>query len=137
MNNERFILTLSDTATSSPTMASVVANLQYAKRLKLYEVEKPFQSFIEIPEDVPDKRPTNLEFENKEETITNMRDMKAWFTIDCHGFAIKDDPVDYDPNMFSEKEEVEKLYFPRLEGIIAEMIGPVDRVLFFDWRVSL
>jgi len=116
-------------------MAAIVANLQYAKRLKLYEVEKPFQSFIEIPEDASDKRPTNLEFEEKEETITNIRDMKSSFQIDCHGFMIREDPLEYGAALFSNKKEVEMLYFPRLEKIIAETIGYTDKVMFFDWRL--
>jgi len=116
-------------------MATVFAGVQYVKRLKIFETEVPFQSYVDIPEDVPDQRKTNLEFETKVDGFRDMRDEIDSFSLDEHGFMVKQKPLPFSPDFFSVREEVERLYFPELERVIGEVCGEIDKVHFFDWRV--
>jgi hypothetical protein len=116
-------------------MATISAGVQYAKRLKVFETEVPFQSFVEIPADAPDQRKTNLEFETKVEVFTNMRDRLGRYSLDEDGFMVKIEPLPFPPELFSQREKVESLYLPELERIAREMCEDIDRVYFFDWRV--
>jgi len=119
------------------TMATVSAGVQYVKLLKIFETEVPFESFVDIPEDATDQRKTNLEFETKVESFKDMRDDIHILTLDENGFTVKQEPLSFPPEFFTQREEVEKLYFPELERIVREVCGQVDKVSFFDWRVML
>jgi len=116
-------------------MGTVSAGVQYVKRLKIFETEVPFQSFVDIPEDAPDQRKTNLEFTINIESFGDMRDNINSFSLDKHGFMVKQEPLPFSSEFFTRREEVEKLYFPELERIIGEVCGEVEKVHFFDWRV--
>lgn len=116
-------------------MTTVSANVQYAKWLKIFETEVPFQSFVEIPEDALDQRKTNLEFETKVETFTDIRDQLGRYSLDEHGFMVKTEPLPFPIEFFAQREQVEKLYLPELERVAREICGDVDQVYFFDWRL--
>lgn len=116
-------------------MATVSAGVQYVKRLKIFETEVPFQSYVEIPEDAADQRKTNLEFETKVESFSDIRGHLDRFSLDEHGFMVKNAPLGFESNFFTRRTEVERLYLPELERLVREICDEVDRVHFFDWRV--
>ncbi|KAK0638517.1 methyltransferase CmcJ [Cercophora newfieldiana] len=116
-------------------MATVSAGVQYVKRLKIFETEVPFQSFVDVPKDAPDQRKTNLEFETRVESFLDMRDDIHTFTLDKHGFMVKHEPLGFSSEFFTQRDEVENLYFRELERVIGEVCGAVDKVYFFDWRL--
>jgi hypothetical protein len=117
-------------------MGTLTATLQFIKRLDLYETEKPFQLFIPIPDSVEDKRPDNLEFEDKEQTIHDMREETEEFTLDDHGFTFLRHRPSWMPCSTSSREQIEKSYLPDVDKLIREQVDNVDEIFFFDWRVS-
>ncbi|KAK0614480.1 hypothetical protein B0T14DRAFT_570415 [Immersiella caudata] len=116
-------------------MAVISAGVQYAKWLKLFETEVPFQLYVDIPEDALDQRKTNLEFETKVETFQDLRDNLDGFSLDEHGFVVKHEPLPFPSELFTHRDKVEKLYFPALENVVREICGNVNKVHFFDWRL--
>ncbi len=109
-------------------------NLKFLKWQPLYEIEKPFQIFINIPDHVEDKRTTNLVFETVEIPALDVRTCQTKFDLDHHGFqycyhntAIED---------FKKRDLVDKYYLPEMERLLKDKLEGVDRVFFFDWRVS-
>ncbi len=118
-------------------MGSVKGNLQFLKRLDLYQREVPFQIFMPIPEDAEDPRPDNLEFEAKEHLIEDIRDTNENFTLDSHGFEHLTCPPSWVPTSTSTRQDVEAFYLPDVENLIKTHVEDVDEIFFFDWRVSL
>jgi hypothetical protein len=128
-------LPLSRIPQRASSMATISAGVQYAKWLKLFETEVPFQSYAEIPEDAPDQRKTNLEFETRVESFEDLRSNLESFNLDEHGFMVKQEPLPFTSEFFAQRDEVEKLYFAELERVVREICGKVNKVHFFDWRV--
>ena len=111
-----------------------IINLKFLKWQPLYEIEKPFQIFINIPDHVEDKRTTNLVFEDVKVSASDVRTCQTNFNLDHHGFqychhssAVED---------FSMRDVVEKWYLPEMEMLLKNKLEGVDRVFFFDWRVT-
>lgn len=114
---------------------SVYADLRYLKRLELYNEEKPFQIFFDIPEDEADRRPHNLEFEEKPYHIKDMRPSISQYRLDDHGFAVKRQKTSLSLESFSNRNMVEKTYLPEMEQLLRDVDSSIDKVFFFDWRV--
>lgn len=114
----------------------VTASIKFMKWIPLYETEKPFQILIDLPEDAADKRHNNLAFEWQEQTFRNFRgqDFKS-FNLDDHGFTFRKQHFNFDN--YTDQGAVERDYFPQLEKFLRREVDGVDRVFFFDWRVSL
>src|ERR1700754_4130329 len=68
---------------------NVQASLKFLQWQSLYEVEKPFQIFINIPDHVKDRRTTNLVFEDCQVMIKDVRGHSHDFTLDYHGFMYR------------------------------------------------
>lgn len=115
----------------------VVTDIEYLKRLPLYRHEKPFQIFIPIQKDAKDQRATNLEFEPKQQSITDIRTNPSSFTVDSHGFQFQKSLTKLNMNLFNNRYIVETEYLPEVERILKNMDSSIDRVFFFDWRVSI
>jgi hypothetical protein len=110
------------------------ASFQYLDWQDLYNIEKPFQVFsAEVPDD-PDTRTTNLVFKNGPlEHIHDARGRESEFTVKDHGFAFRESTTALrEPSL----ESVEQEYLPQMEKLIKSELQNVDRIFFFDWRVS-
>jgi len=114
---------------------NVSASLQYLMRLELYEEEKPFQLFVEIPKDAPDQRRNNLEFEEKTHVIHDIRDNVSLYTLDDNGFMIRPFSTALSFDSFTDRLAIERTYLPEVEQLIRKEVVDVERVFFFDWRI--
>jgi hypothetical protein len=113
------------------------ARFKYLKWLDLYKIEKPFQLFLDIPEDSPDQRRSNLVYEDgPAETVRDVRGHEADFSVDRNGFAYIKHDFTLSNEEFQNNSVVESTYLPECEKILRENLEGVDRVHFFDWRVS-
>jgi hypothetical protein len=118
----------------SPATGSLVIGLKFLKWLPLYETEKPFQIFINIPEDATDRRTTNLAFENVKVRIQDVRIFPPkHFLLDKHGFTYYSHK--FQARHIADRESVEQRYLPEMETLLKSTLNSVDRVFFFDWRV--
>lgn len=114
-------------------MASIeTAAIQFVKWQPLYEKEKPFQLFLDLPPDVADQRKTNLVFETKQVDIKDIRGEEHNFTLDGNGFAYGTIQGFHD---IDSKDEVVQRYLPAVEDLLRQQVEGVDRVFIFDWRV--
>lgn len=114
---------------------TVNSQVNYLKKLPLYQREKPFQLFVPIDPDAPDQRATNLEFESNERTFHDIRDRIHDCSLDTHGFQLLDHPTKLDLPSFQDRATVESRYFPEVEQILKNIEGGYDRIFIFDWRV--
>ncbi len=117
----------------APGCGTVTAEINYLKRLPLYQREKPFQLFFPVDPDAPDQRSTNVEFEARPQTFVDIRKDLGKFTLDEHGFAIRTWPSSF--ASFEDRTMVESLYFAEVLEVLKTIEGGYDRVFFFDWRV--
>ena len=116
----------------------VVADLTYLQKLDLYQREKPFQLFIPVDPNGPDPRTNNIEFENRQHIIHDIRPTITDYGLDTHGFEIRPFRPSLDPDMFQDRDLVESRYFPEVEQLLRQTLdGGFDRIFFFDWRVSM
>lgn len=100
---------------------------------KLYEIEKPFQIFINTPEDAQDQRDTNLVFEKQLCTIQDIRGVAYNPSLDENGFTYRRHLTK--TTDFTNRRNVDEKYLPEVENLLKSEVDGVDRVFFFDWRV--
>ncbi|KAL9598501.1 MAG: hypothetical protein Q9219_004474 [cf. Caloplaca sp. 3 TL-2023] len=100
---------------------------------ELYESEKPFQIFIDIPEDAEDQRDTNLVFKPASVLVQDVRGHVANFSLDTHGFIYREHTAK--TTDFTNRESVERTYLPEIEDLLKREVEGVDRIFFFDWRL--
>ena len=113
--------------------ASVKASLKFLQWQPLYNVERPFQIFINIPEHVKDRRTTNLVFEDRQVMVKDIRGCADDYTLDEHGFMYRHHETGR--INFEDRTTVENQYLPEVESLLRCEVPGVDRVFFFDWRV--
>ena len=109
-------------------------SLSFLQWQDLYETEKPFQIFINIPEDAQDQRDTNLVFKRVPLTVHDVRGISPNFTLDTNGFIYRHHT--FKPTDFSHRPSVEQTYLPQIEQLLKTEVDGADRIFFFDWRVS-
>ena len=114
-------------------LQAIRSSIKYIQWQRLYDNEKPFQIFIDIPKDTPDQRYTNLVFEDKETKFVNIRGRQQDFSLNDHGFAYRHHQFEFDD--FEDRVKVEEFYLPQVEDFIKKEVEDVDKVFFFDWRV--
>lgn len=112
----------------------ILASMKFLQWQSLYEIEKPFQIFINIPDHVEDKRTTNLVFENIQLKIEDVRANATDFSLDHHGFMFRNHETAL--RDFTNRTHVEENYLPEVESFLRREADGVDEVFFFDWRVS-
>jgi hypothetical protein len=121
-----------DTAIMPGTSASFL----YFQWQDVFQKEKPFELFIDLPPDLPDPRRTNLVFEGApEEFVEDTRGSEEKYSLDTHGFTFRKHKTTFDN--WSDREAVEREHFPEIEQLLKDQVDGVDRVFFFDWRVRL
>jgi hypothetical protein len=113
----------------------LTATLKFLSWQPLYETEKPFQIFMNIPPDVPDQRTTNLVFGDHQVEIRDVRNRNLPSSIDEMGFIYRQHETSITD--FTSREVVEREYLPEVEGLLRRELEGVDKVFFFDWRVCL
>ena len=111
--------------------------LKFLKWLPLYVTEKPFQIFLNIPPEAKDQRTTNLVYEDVSLSVQDIRLLSSaeQLSLDDSGFMYCNHMTTMTD--FSNREVVERTYLPEVEELLRTQIGDVERVFFFDWRVSL
>lgn len=82
----------------------------------LYKVEKPFQIFIDIPEDAKDQRTSNLVFETQEVQVYDASVATKQFTLDTTGFMFRKHNTRVLD--FTDKFMVEEVYLPEMEALL-------------------
>ncbi|KAL9026671.1 MAG: hypothetical protein Q9196_004694 [Gyalolechia fulgens] len=113
---------------------SISTTFQYLAWQKLYETEKPFKLFVDLPAHVSDQRRTNLEFRSKDaEDIIDVRGYEASFSLDIHGFQFIKHTTSVED--FHDLTEVQEKYFKEVAEIIRDNVEDVERVVIFDWRL--
>lgn len=110
------------------------AKLKFLKWQALYDTERPFQIFINIPAHVKDQRTTNLVYEDVDVQIADVRSHSENFDLDKDGFRYLTHTTTLQD--FSQRQVVEDRYLPEIEKLLRKHVEDVDRVYFFDWRVS-
>lgn len=115
------------------TSRDAEAALSFLHWQDLYESEKPFQIFINIPEDAEDQRDTNLVFKRVCLAIRDVRGLSIELSLDTNGFIYRQHTMKTTdcPN----REDVQQSYLPEVEELLKREVEGADRVFFFDWRV--
>jgi hypothetical protein len=123
-------------AMSTATTQPVTASFEYLQKLPLYQKEKPFRVYYEIPKSAADQRRTNLEFEEKTFNVEDIRPASSNFSLDRHGFAVKEFHTSLSMDDFNDKAIVEARFLPEVEKLMRSEISNINALHFFDWRVS-
>lgn len=110
------------------------AAFEYLQWQPLYDEEKPYEIFIQIPEDLPNIRRTNLVFgKGEKQLVTDVRGREDQYKLNEHGFQVLRAPTTFKD--FTSKEAVEAVYLPECIQLLKDNVEDVDRVYFFNWRV--
>jgi len=114
---------------------ALVASLQHLKDLDLYKREKPYRIFANIPKDAPDQRLGNLEFDEKDIVLRDIRNESFTPTLDNNGFTIKKHVSTLCLVDYTDRALVEEQYLPQMEALLKSEDPSIYRVFFFDWRL--
>lgn len=114
---------------------TIVGHLKFLKWQPSYEFEKPFQVFINVPDNARDKRTTNLVFEDVAVEIGNLRHLTHTTSLDQHGFIYRKYKTHVQD--LTDRSAVETSYLSEVESILRQEVDGADRIFFFDWRVSV
>lgn len=115
------------------TSQNITTSLNFLRWQNLYEEEKPFQIFINLPEDAEDQRTTNLVFEKVSLQVYDVRGQAEDFSLDTNGFMYRQHitkTID-----FSDQQSIEETYLPNIQALLQQEVEGADRIFFFDWRV--
>ncbi|KAK7393856.1 hypothetical protein QQX98_013360 [Neonectria punicea] len=112
---------------------ALTAELKYLQWQDLYERERPFQLFIDLPPDAEDRRVSNLVFEKHHVPIVDIRSRYNQFSLDTHGFMIRKHQTAMKD--FTDREAVESIYLPEVEEILRSNLDGVDGCFVFNWRL--
>ncbi|MCJ1310491.1 hypothetical protein MMC25_004155 [Agyrium rufum] len=118
------------------------ALIQFIKNLPLYQSEKPFQLFIDIPTSAPDQRKTNIEFSTHEVEIHDIRGQEEDFSLEKQGFQVGrlerwkefEERIDSSKEASGKTVDIRESYLSALEELLRIEVEGVDRVAIFDWR---
>lgn len=109
------------------------AKLLYAKDLPLYQREKPYQILSHLPS-LGNIAPSNLESEEVEEVVQDIRLAGRHFTLDDSGFCRAVAPTSFAD--WDSRQQVEEHYLPEVKALLKQLVDGADEVEIFDWRVS-
>ncbi|MCJ1467360.1 hypothetical protein MMC07_005984 [Pseudocyphellaria aurata] len=115
------------------TTRTITTSLNFLQWQKLYEEEKPFQIFINIPGDAEDQRNTNLVFQNVSLNIHDVRGYSDEFSLDKNGFMYREHTTKM--TSFQDRKAVGDNYLPEIEALLKREMEGADRIFFFDWRL--
>lgn len=115
------------------TTHNITTSLNFLQWQELYEEERPFQIFINIPEDAEDQRNTNLVFEKVGLTVQDVRGHSEDFSLDTNGFMYRQHSSKI--TSFRDRKFVSENYLPEIEALLKREVEGADQVFCFDWRV--
>jgi hypothetical protein len=116
--------------------SSVQAEFSYLEWQQLYDTEKPFELFVNLSADTSDHRRTNLVFKKHEpEIMADVRGRQDVYQLDTHGFKFATHPTKVID--FSDVTNVEQDYFAETVELIKLEVEGADKVVIFDWMVSV
>jgi hypothetical protein len=119
-------------------MPDVVSNLEFLKWQDLYEKEKPYELFIDLPDELATKlKQTNCKFTKVDHTIHDVRGIEDRLSLDANGFVFRKYPTILSETDLLSRDSVDRVYLPEVESILRKEVVGVDRIFFFDWRVSI
>ena len=111
------------------------ADFEYIQWRDIYQHEKPFEIFIDLPPELKNARRTNLIFQPvAKQIIQDARGREADFSLDTYGFTWKRHRSNLEN--FTNPDRIVDTYLPEMEEFIRSQIDGADRVFIFDWRVS-
>ena len=113
---------------------NVQVSLSFLHWQDLYEREKPFQIFTNIPEDAEDQRDTNLVFKRECVSVYDVRGLLRNTSLDTNGFIFRKHTLKN--GNFHDRNSIEQNYLPEIETLLKSEVDGADRIFFFDWRVS-
>jgi hypothetical protein len=112
-----------------------IADFNFIEWQELYEVEKPFEIFMQLPSGYGPADRTNLVFkQHKGNLVHDMRGVERQFVLDEHGFQIMDRPTSF--RLWNDREAVELVYARECAGVLKQALDDVDWIYFYNWRVS-
>ena len=117
---------------------SVRATIEFLKRLPLYDREKPFRVYYEIPKTSADQRRTNLEFEERQISFEDLRNndpVRSAYTLDGQGFSLRNLQSSIPEESFSDRALIEKKFLPQVEQLLRSEIPDITAYYVFDWRL--
>jgi len=111
-------------------------SLKFLSWQSLYETEKPFHIFLNIPPGAPDQRNTNLVFHDVHIPVRDVRSLSLnqQPTLDQSGFIYRRSGTSL--SKFTDRTQIESVYLPEVELLLRREVEDIERVFFFDWRVS-
>lgn len=109
-----------------PKPHNVEANLKFIKWNDIYRTEKPFQIFANLPDDATDKRLSNLDWEDKQKVVTDLRGSEGDYSLDANGFEVVQHKSKIDD--FGDRELIEREYLPEVEELLRQRLDGVDKV---------
>jgi hypothetical protein len=118
-------------------MSAVHATFDYVLPLPLYEHEKPFIIFANLPSSMSDQRTTNLAFESKSGVpVQDIRGREAQYSLGKNGFMVERSPTSFSD--WTSRGKVENQYFQEVQEIVRKAVGggTETKIVCFDWRVS-
>ena len=124
---------INETKLFSQRMLEVNARFKFLVWQELYEVEKPFLCFVDLPEGAEDTRDNNIVLEDREIRVRDIRSAVPVHTLDDHGFMVRSCVSSLED--FGSTPAIEQAYLPEVESLIRKEVEGVDRVWLFDWRV--
>jgi hypothetical protein len=111
-------------------MKAITAELKYLQWQELYEKERPFQLFIDLPPDAKDCRVSNLVFERHDVEIADIRDSQDQFSIDTHGFMVRTHKTGVAE--FTNRRLIKEAYLSEVEEMLRSTLDGVDRCFVFN-----
>ena len=116
-------------------MTDKTATLTFLELQDSHENEKLYQVYMVDESDNPEFRDTNLVFAERANVIVHdLRGIESQFDLDNNGFIVR--TKESQVKAFNTQKEIEELYLPEMADVIRREVDDVDRVYFFDWRVS-
>ena len=111
-----------------------VFGIDYIEWSDSFEHEQPFMLFVDIPDDHPDQRRTNVVFRQHPTTIHDLReDDLGRFSVEMNGFAFRElDEV----AVIHDSKDFDDKYIPAVKDLIRREFSGCDEVLITSWRVG-
>lgn len=110
----------------TPKPRDMEASFKFIKWQDLYETEKPFQIFANLPDDATDKRFSNLDWEDTPTRVADLRGCEEQYSLDANGFTVVKHKSR--TSSFADRESIEREYLPEVEALLRERLEGVDKV---------
>ena len=94
----------------------MTVQLQFLKRLDIYQREKPYWLFVGKPGDVPDAKITHVEMEAVSGIpVHDTSNSEGTYNLDTHGFQFVTHSQTFEA--FDDEKRIEEEYIPQVDKI--------------------